>query len=104
MRHLIFASLLWAFSFGLIKGRLAGLDALTVASGRLFLAALVFAPLAIRAGRLPRRWPLFLALGAVLRREGWYPFAALEEAVKKTQRPEISKLNLAALEASAGLV
>ena len=65
MRHLILASLLWAFSFGLIKGRLAGLDATTVASGRLLLACAAFAPLAWRAGARPRRWALFLALGAV---------------------------------------
>ena len=65
MRHLIFASLLWAFSFGLIKGRLAGLDATTVASGRLLLAFLAFAPLAVRGRRRPRRWAAFLVLGAV---------------------------------------
>ncbi|PIE76554.1 hypothetical protein CSA17_01615 [bacterium DOLJORAL78_65_58] len=36
-----------------------------MASGRLFLAAVAFAPLAWRAGSRPRRWPGFLALGAV---------------------------------------
>ncbi len=44
MLNLILASLLWAFSFGLIKGRMAGLDPAQVAAGRLLLAALVFSP------------------------------------------------------------
>lgn len=44
MLNLILASLLWAFSFGLIKGRMSGLDPATVAAGRLLLAALVFSP------------------------------------------------------------
>jgi 2-oxoglutarate ferredoxin oxidoreductase subunit beta len=58
-------------------------------------------------GRLPVRVPranrTILALGAVLRREAWYPFEALEAAVRETQREEIAALNLEALEASAGL-
>lgn len=44
MYWLIAASLLWAFSFGLIKGELAGLDPAAVAAGRLLLAALAFSP------------------------------------------------------------
>jgi Pyruvate/2-oxoacid:ferredoxin oxidoreductase gamma subunit len=62
---------------------------------------LEFAELDFRVRRQNRA---ILALGAVLRREQWYPFEALEEAVTKTQRTEIAKLNLAALEASAGLL
>lgn len=61
MIWLIAASLLWAFSFGLIKGQLAGLDPATVAAGRLLLAALAFVPWLLR-GRLAR--------GAVLRAVG----------------------------------
>lgn len=45
-----------------------------------------------------------LALGAVLQREVWYPMAALEEAIRETQRPEIAELNLAALQESAALL
>jgi Pyruvate/2-oxoacid:ferredoxin oxidoreductase gamma subunit len=45
-----------------------------------------------------------LALGTALRREGWYPFEALEDAVRTTQRPEIAEANLAALNASAQLL
>ena len=48
MLFLLAASLLWAFSFGLIKGQLAGLDPVAVASTRLLLAAVVFAPLMLR--------------------------------------------------------
>ncbi len=44
MVYLLFVSLLWAFSFGLIKGNLAGLDASFVASVRLLLSGLVFLP------------------------------------------------------------
>ncbi len=51
MLLLLAASLLWAFSFGLIKGQLAGLDPVAVAAVRLFLAALLFLPLVLR-GRL----------------------------------------------------
>lgn len=61
MFWLIAASLLWAFSFGLIKGRMAGLDPAGVAAGRLLLAALAFSPWLIRA-RLERA----VALRAVL--------------------------------------
>lgn len=48
MGYLIAASLLWAFSFGLIKGQLTGLDPVAVACVRLVLAALVFAPMVHR--------------------------------------------------------
>jgi 2-oxoglutarate ferredoxin oxidoreductase subunit beta len=53
--------------------------------------------------RVRRENRAILALGAVLRREGWYPIEALEEAVQRTQRKEIARVNLAALEASARL-
>lgn len=44
MPLLLLASLVWAFSFGLIKGQLAGLDATAVATLRLLCALLVFLP------------------------------------------------------------
>ncbi len=65
MLFLLAASLLWAFSFGLIKGQLAGLDPVAVASTRLLLAAVVFAPLMLRR---PLERPLIwraMALGVV---------------------------------------
>lgn len=44
MVYLVAVSLLWAFSFGLIKNQLAGLDSFWVATTRLGLAMLVFLP------------------------------------------------------------
>lgn len=44
MLYLLLASLVWAFSFGLIKGQLAGVDSTAVAVLRLLCALLVFLP------------------------------------------------------------
>ncbi|OQY22479.1 MAG: hypothetical protein B6I37_07165 [Desulfobacteraceae bacterium 4572_35.2] len=44
MPSLILVSLVWAFSFGLIKGQLTGIDPVLVTAARLFLAWLVFLP------------------------------------------------------------
>jgi drug/metabolite transporter (DMT)-like permease len=44
MFFLFAVSLLWAFSFGLIKGRLAGVDSAFISAARLLLALLVFVP------------------------------------------------------------
>ncbi len=65
MAALLAASLLWAFSFGLIKGELAGLSPVAVAAGRLAIAALVFLPLAGRGVRPGRARLEAAALGAV---------------------------------------
>lgn len=54
MSSLLAASLLWAFSFGLIKGELSGLSPSTVAAGRLVVAAAVFLPFALRTPVTPR--------------------------------------------------
>jgi len=43
MIYLIIVSLIWAFSFGLIKGNLTGIDASFVAFARLFISFLFFA-------------------------------------------------------------
>ena len=58
---LLAASLLWAFSFGLIKGQLSGLDPVAVSFGRLLLAAAVFSPLVFKT-RFPRR-TVIIAVG-----------------------------------------
>jgi drug/metabolite transporter (DMT)-like permease len=59
------ASLIWAFSFGLIKTQLAGVPPHLVALLRLFLSALLFLPW-LRPGRLPRRTlGLLAACGAI---------------------------------------
>lgn len=44
MIYLLIASLVWAFSFGLIKDQLSGLDANLVAFLRLFLSFMIFVP------------------------------------------------------------
>lgn len=55
--HLLAASLLWAFSFGLIKTQLAAYDPLAVALLRLALSAALFAPWLGRGGLGARdRW------------------------------------------------
>lgn len=65
MSALLVASLLWAFSFGLIKGELAGLSPVAVAAGRLVVAALIFLPLAGRGVAQPRVRLAAALLGAV---------------------------------------
>jgi drug/metabolite transporter (DMT)-like permease len=61
---LLAVSLIWAFSFGLIKG-LAGLDSTAVAVLRLAISLAVFAPL-FRPGRIAgRQMARLLAIGAV---------------------------------------
>lgn len=65
MLHLLIVSLLWAFSFGLIKGRLAGLDSAFISAVRLGLALLVFLPF-LRVRGLPLRTLLALTgIGAL---------------------------------------
>ncbi|MFA6960211.1 MAG: EamA family transporter [Opitutaceae bacterium] len=65
MLSLVFVSLLWAFSFGLIKGRLAGLDPVAVSVLRLAFATMVFLPF-LRPRALPRRDIIGLAfIGAI---------------------------------------
>lgn len=65
MLDLWITSLLWAFSFGLIKTRLAGVDSTFVAAARMVLALLVFLPF-FRPRGLSRRmvWHL-LGIGAL---------------------------------------
>lgn len=53
MIFLLLVSCIWAFSFGLIGNRLAGLDPSVVALARLALSAMVFVPFACR-GAAPR--------------------------------------------------
>lgn len=65
MSWLLAASLLWAFSFGLIKRFLPDLDPWWVAAVRLSLATLAFAPWALRRAPARRLRPWALALGAV---------------------------------------
>jgi drug/metabolite transporter (DMT)-like permease len=65
MPLLLLASLVWAFSFGLIGNRLQGLDPAVVAAARLGLSMLVFAPCACRARLTLPMAALLLLLGGV---------------------------------------
>lgn len=65
MLLLLLASLLWAFSFGLIKRHLAGVDSAFVTAARLGLALLVFAPLLRVRGLAPRLGATLVAIGVV---------------------------------------
>lgn len=63
MLNLIIVSLIWAFSFGLIKNQLTGLDPILVAFLRLALSFLVFVPF-LKMGLLKiRDKVLFIGLG-----------------------------------------
>ena len=65
MFYLLLTSLVWAFSFGLIKGQLTGLDATAVAALRLLCALLVFLPFFRWSAATARtRWRLAV-IGAV---------------------------------------
>jgi drug/metabolite transporter (DMT)-like permease len=65
MPLLLLVSFIWAFSYGLIKGKLAGVDPVAVATIRLALALVVFLPFfRWRALAARNAWRLF-AIGAV---------------------------------------
>src|SRR3972149_6330007 len=65
MIYLLIVSLIWAFSFGLIKGQLTGLDANFVAAARLVVSLAAFLPfLRIKQVTSRLRWRL-LVIGAV---------------------------------------
>jgi drug/metabolite transporter (DMT)-like permease len=63
--YLLLVSIIWAFSFGLTKGKLAGLDSAFISAARLGLALLVFLPF-LRVRGLGRAFVLKLvAIGAL---------------------------------------
>ncbi|WP_448212351.1 EamA family transporter [Colwellia sp. MEBiC06753] len=64
MKALIFVSILWAFSFGMIKGELTGIDPTLVSAIRLLLCALVFLPF-LKINTSQKLSVNLLALGAV---------------------------------------
>ena len=61
MFWLVIVSVIWAFSFGLIKGQLTGLDSNFVAWARLLISMVVFLPF-LRLDKLTRKtvWQLFI--------------------------------------------
>ena len=64
MWRLVAVSIIWAFSFGLIKGKLTGLDSGLVASIRLILCFLCFAPFIFKVSQQSMRLRL-MGLGIV---------------------------------------
>lgn len=64
MWRLIAVSIIWAFSFGLIKGKLTGLDSGLVASIRLLLCFVCFLPFLLRVPKAPMRLRL-MGLGVI---------------------------------------
>lgn len=56
-----------------------------------------------KAGGIDRRSVAAAAIAAFLRHTNVYPLEALQEAIRRTQRPQIAAQNLAAIEASASL-
>ena len=64
MYALIFVSILWAFSFGLIKGQLTGIDPSLVAAIRLSLCFILFIPFISRRA-LPEKPLQFIGLGMI---------------------------------------
>jgi len=65
MIWLLLVSIVWAFSFGLIKGRLTGIDPSLVACIRVLLALLVFLPFFRPRGLRGRDALTLVAIGAV---------------------------------------
>lgn len=91
MLYLLAVSLLWAFSFGLIKGRLAGLDSAFIATVRLALALLVFLPF-VRTRWLGLRTSVLLFLiGAV---QFGLMYLAYNESFNHLQAHEVALLTL----------
>lgn len=91
MLQLVAVSLLWAFSFGLIKGRLAGLESGLISAARLGLALLVFLPFVRLNGLRLRTGLAFVTLGAV---QFGVMYLAYNESFRHLQSYEVALLTL----------
>jgi drug/metabolite transporter (DMT)-like permease len=63
--YLLLVSIIWAFSFGLTKGKLAGLDSAFISAARLGLALLVFLPFLRPRDLSPRAIVSLIGIGAL---------------------------------------
>lgn len=91
MPYLLIVSFIWAFSFGLIKGRLTGLDSAFISAVRLGLALLVFLPV-LRVRGLPLRTALTLAgIGAM---QFGIMYLAYNESFRHLQAHEVALFTL----------
>lgn len=86
MPLLVVVSLLWAFSFGLTKGKLAGLDATFISTVRLGLALAVFLPFLRTRGLTVRTACILAAIGAV---QFGFMYLALNESYRYLQAYEV---------------
>lgn len=89
--HLVVVSLVWALSFGLIKGRLVGLDSAFITAVRLGLALLVFLPFLRLGGLAPRRALALMAIGGV---QFGLMYLAYNESFRHLQAHEVALLTL----------
>lgn len=90
MPLLLLVSLLWAFSFGLIKS-LSGIDAAFLSAARLGLALLVFAPFLRLRGLAPRTAAALAGIGAV---QFGLMYLAYNESFRLLQSHEIALFTL----------
>ena len=91
MPYLIGVSLIWALSFGLIKGRLVGLDSAFITAVRLGLALLVFLPFLRPRGLGLRRTLQLMALGGL---QFGLMYLAYNESFRHLQAYEVALLTL----------
>ncbi len=91
MLYLLTVSFLWAFSFGLIKGRLAGLDSAFISAARLGLALVVFLPFLRLKGVTLRTALALTALGAV---QFGVMYLAYNESFRLLQAHEVALFTL----------
>ena len=91
MALLVLVSLLWAFSFGLIKGRLVGLDSSFISAARLGLALLVFLPFLRTRGIAARTAAALAGIGAV---QFGVMYLAYNESFRFLQAHEVALLTI----------
>lgn len=91
MPFLLAVSLLWAFSFGLIKGRLAGLDSAFISAVRLGFALLVFLPFFRWRGLTLRVAGQLLGIGAA---QFGLMYLAYNESFRHLQAHEVALFTL----------
>ena len=86
MSLLLVVSLIWAFSFGLTKGQLAGVDSAFISAARLALALIVFLPFLRLRGLAPRTACALVGIGAV---QFGLMYLALNESYRYLQAYEV---------------
>jgi len=91
MPYLIAVSLLWAFSFGLTKGLITGIDGTFIATARLGLALVVFLPFLRFKGLTLRTAGTLAALGAV---QFGLMYLAYNESFRHLQAYEVALFTL----------